>query len=157
MLDNLNALGVLQIGDPAPRHGHWDRPPPVIQGRSRQPGRCAFESISVSVVSLDRLGKSFVAHLVFVPHALPINNYSRQRYSEAADVRARPSDNSRRCRSSVNRRQGSVRPLLRCLPSTCKTPLFLSGRCWIRTSAFLLVREKKSVAGVCRGLQNPHT
>src|SRR5918993_1660873 len=32
----------------------------------------------------------------------------------------------------------------------CKTPLFLSGRCWIRTSDFLLVREGKGVSECCR-------
>ena len=40
---------------------------------------------------------------------------------------------------------------------SCKWLLFSSGRCWVRTSDLLLVREDKGVAGRCRRLQNPHT
>jgi integrase len=37
---------------------------------------------------------------------------------------------------------------------TCKTAFFPSGRCWVRTSDLLLVREMRGVAGHCSGLQN---
>jgi hypothetical protein len=40
-------------------------------------------------------------------------------------------------------------------PAVCR--YFLSGRCWVRTSDLLLVREKMGVAKRCRRLQNPHT
>jgi GIY-YIG catalytic domain len=38
--------------------------------------------------------------------------------------------------------------------SICRN--FRSGRCWVRTSDLLLVREKYGVSRYCRGLQNPH-